>query len=381
MIRLSILLPLLASAATTPQSRPTPPDHHMAPPTAVDHRVMMEVERGWGPPGPETHVFTRAGDWIREDHAGQGGSSSVHSDMASGVSLSYGRDESGAVRSVIVSRHPSTGTYYRYSRERTQATDHVLGEDCTVWLTRRLGEPPGQGVNWLSCDTDDGIQLWTKAESGYDGSVVASSKATRVERRAFSQRAVRPPAEVFRFDRWAVAPRAPGAVGFEVQFQEVSPRDGPARSRTLRRRGQARLEDTRSVNGERRVMILHAAATVDYVQEAGGRPVYLSVSSPSSAQVAAWAREEPWVAVADEPDETVLGETCHWQRSSQLLADAARHECRTRDGIPLKIAEATRATWTRFVATSVSRRAPPIAAFNVPAVAADWRAWRTSPGD
>jgi hypothetical protein len=75
---------------------------------------------------------------------------------------------------------------------------------------------------------------------------------------------------------------------------------------------------------------------------------------------------QPWdvpVSLPDKPPETLLGERCTWLDMSPGMMDAERHECRTRDGIPLRIWFWSRGGAASYSAIRLSRR--PIEVFEV----------------
>ena len=135
------------------------PVRHSAPPIAVDHVAIVEVERLYQPHAGGRKTVSRSGSWIWEQNIQSGVSGNLHLDLSSGVSVSYSRDLDGSYRSLSISRYPSTDTYHMFRRVRTDERDAVLGETCEIWSTTRSGEREGEGVNWLTCETVDGITL------------------------------------------------------------------------------------------------------------------------------------------------------------------------------------------------------------------------------
>lgn len=374
LISLALLLTLVGCGqAPLPSSRPvvrTPPEAHMAPPRATDHIATMVVSRGYGPPGEDRHLVMRAGGWIREERTSQGRTVFVHSDLGSGVSINYARDSAGRIFYLQADRHPASDRYHVMRRVPTGRRGRALGERCEVWSTTRVGERPGEGVNWLSCETRDGVQLWTRAESLRSGSVLGSARATSVERRPLRREEVRPPAALLDLASWREGSVFPAAATprYDVRFEAA----GGGGVRILRRQGEWTYSERPGLDGGRRLDIRNDVAFFGYEEEVGGRPVRLNLQRRRDDQP---VDEERWNLIDHRAPETMLGETCRWMVPANLPTDTTHNECRTADGVPLALEEGSWGTSTRYVAVSATRAPLTATAFAPPPRSSDWAAW------
>lgn len=355
----------------------TPPEAHMAPPAAADHIAVMTVSRGHGPPGEDRHVVMRSGSWIREERTTQGRTSSYHSDLRSGVSIGYARDPAGRVFYFTMSRHPDSDRYYLMRRAPTGRSARALGERCDLWSTTRLNERPGEGVNWLSCETRDGVQLWTRAESMRSGSVLSSARTVSVERRRLRPDEVRPPAALFDLAIWrdgATFPRA-AATHYAVRF--AASRGLPG-ARAVRRQGDWTYSERPGLDGGRSVTIENGVAFYHYAEQADGRPVQLQLQRRRAGEPL--TAEGGWRLIEHRAAATVLGETCRWRVPVNLPTDTTRNECHAEDGVPLMLEEGGWGSVTRYTATSVSRAPLAASDFAPPDRSLDPAAWGFAPG-
>jgi hypothetical protein len=61
----------------------------------ADYVVTLRVQRGWGPPGSDTHVVTRRGDWVRVEIDGDGRATTRYLGLAHGMEVSLIRNPAG----------------------------------------------------------------------------------------------------------------------------------------------------------------------------------------------------------------------------------------------------------------------------------------------
>lgn len=352
--------------------RPVPPQAYAAPAEAADHVAEILVNEGEGRRGGRSRLM-RHGNWLREDQLIEGRVFTAHSDFASATSFTYTRGGDGRYDSVWVSR-PASGGLGRYRRFDTGRRETALGAGCRIWNTRGPGDSEEEGVNALSCDTRDGITLWTRTELARGGTVVSQTRALSFQRRPVPAAMARPPADLLRLAFWRPGDSAWAAAGpdFRVEFAADGRGAPPSRlRRILQRHGDWRSTDKWQYDGSRLLTMHNRRASLTYRQDIDGRPVMLQIYAPGEVE----AIEEDWQPIADRAAETVLGESCRWMRWAALVADAAYHECRAADGVPLRIEEWSRGQNASFTATSVSRARLSPAAFAPPPAAVDWAAW------
>ncbi len=320
----------------------------MPSPRAVDHVMVMVANRGSGPPGEDRHAITRSGPWLRDDLTTQGRTEVHHADLRSGTSFSYARGEDGRIRNLHASRNPRSDRYHRYRRADTGRRATALGESCRVWSTTRLGVEAGHGVNWLSCETEDGVQLWRRAESMGSGSELSSARAVSLARRPVRADQARIPADFFRLDSWRAGAIWRDVAGYRVRLVQQS--GTVSRERFLQRQGDWGSSDTWGSDGSRRLFMYNNVAALVFHHESGRRPVLMQITRQS----AEWSVEQ-WVEQEGRPPEIVLGERCRWMRWAALVADAFHLQCQAEDGVPLKVEEGGRGRRDVFVATNVRR--------------------------
>jgi hypothetical protein len=349
-----------------------PPEAHMAPPLAADHIAVMAVNRGHGPPGEDRHMVMRSGSWIREERTSQGRTAFYHSELRAGVSIAYVRDPGGNISYFTVSRHPDDDQYHLMRRAPTGRSARALGERCRLWSTTRLNEQPGEGVKWLSCETRDGIQLWTRAESMRSGSILRSARAISVERRRLRLEEVRPPATLFDLAIWLDGARFPREAATRYAVRFAASRGLPG-TRIVRRQGDWTYSERPGADGGRSVTIENGVASYSYTEQADGRPIHLQLQRRPAGEPP--AAEGDWRLIEHRAAATVLGESCRWLVPVNVPTDTTHNECRTEGGVPLMLEEGGWGSVTRYTATDVSRA--PLAAddFAPPDRSLDSAAW------
>ncbi|HEV2817541.1 MAG TPA: hypothetical protein VGW40_10035 [Allosphingosinicella sp.] len=230
-----MLIPALALAAlaATPDGFRFPIGTLPAARSTVDHVAVVIVDPGHGPAAREQRrEIARSGSWMRE----VAGSTVSHHDFATGTSVTRWRDDASGNRGFSISRHASDDSYHLYRRVRTEERDHALGEDCTVWRSERVSAQPNQEPRYLTCETADGIQLWSRTVSQC-GSELGSSHTVSFARRPVSTAEVRPPRHLLRWRSWRDLARvAEGSTSASRQ-----PRDYEVRLEGPQGREQARI--------------------------------------------------------------------------------------------------------------------------------------------
>lgn len=380
---------LLLNAALAFQAAaggPVPPGttFYAAPVRAADHEAVVITYRNTGQDRDLRRELVRSGRWLREGNA----LAATHSDFESGTSIAYARDEAGRYRHISIARTATTDSYSRYRRERTGGRDRALGEACEIWRLVRVNSEP-YDVEVLSCETHDGIQLWTRTQGMDTGQVIAETRTLSFRRRPVARREVLPPADLLRWADWRDLPPLSGApppprapLEYELRLAQADDMRGGERSRIMRRRGpwtyleQVRGDTTRAITLDNRIISL------SYETEADGRPIRLAlqrlpVDQLRNNEAATYARVDP------PASERVIGETCFWSEQNHgLVVTSGSHRwCLTADGLPLRISAHHRVWIADLTATGLSRRPPPLAAMMPPRAAFDWARWGIRPAD
>ena len=346
-----------------------------APPLAADHVARFEIVEGHGASSGDSSIVYRSGSLIRTDstmYRDSTGSSYV--DLARGLVVSVSRDAGGSIQGVGI-RRAAYGSFGRPRRlPPTGRQDSALGESCTIWRFMEENRDTGTEI----CETADGIPLWEAFWYPRPSNrTVMYRRAIRVERRPVRAEEVLPPRDLLALGL-APPPAAPATVSepdHEVEMVGDEPADG---SYVLRRHGRF-FSEARRRSGERTLYLGNGAVTVDFREDAVGRPLSLTIAHVESGPFDRHAAR--WETVPRRRPERLLGETCTWQEDAAVRSTDRHYYCRTGDGIVLK----TEAWyhWTgerqRFTARRLSRQPLRDADFAVPPRALDWANWGITP--
>jgi hypothetical protein len=318
-----------------------------------DFVATFKVKRGWGPPGDDDEIVTRARDWVRLDNREIGRASTDYVALDHLTHVGLGRDATGRYASLQIDgpgRQVAPGI--DYDSVRTGAVETALGETCEIWdVYRQPKDRFNTGFRHLSCVTADGVELWRRTTSKFG--VMSSAVATGITRRPVSRAEVAPPADLLDLKVWGLdeGPASP-ANGPDYEVTLASEGMSTPRPATLRRHGLWRYEDLPHLNGSRMVFSrrLDGAWSLSVTTDPAGQPAMLMLQHRPSQEGSA---VEP-VAIG-RPPETVLGEPCAWVNTTPGVTDYGRDECRTRDGVPLRIVITQRGSGYGFIATQVRR--------------------------
>ena len=365
LLSLALVL-LLAQAAAVAD----PPNARGLPAAAADHVTVAEVPRSSCLTcDAHRRTVTRSGSWVRVDRVYADRNETDHSDFATGISLSIGRDRGGGVQHVIVQRG-RPGEWGALTRRATGRRERALGEECEIWSVTG-------GISQRR-ELRDGRRhpaLEPASRKPRDGREV---RAASFERRAVREEEVRPPADLFALAPW---PRLEaGRPGYEVVF--AGPRHGEPAIQARRSQGSAgsgyrdrEWGDGRSYwagDGER---------FYNFDVDAQGRPLKLIVqlidADPLRRRLR--MREPRWERVPGRGPRSVLGERCAWQddmtcgRATRTSNAGRKRACRccSRTG-------GTGPTPAIHRAQSLTRR--PLTAANLapPPAARNWARWGKS---
>jgi hypothetical protein len=348
-----------------------PPEDRTATLEATGH--VATFVRGDGRSVERRDVVTRLGNWIRSDRVARGRTTTHYSHLGSGTSFSYWRGANGGIEAIRVARDAEASPYDRMYRAPTGRRGRLLGETCYVWRTTTVGELEGD-LEWLSCETRDGIQLWVREQWRSTGQLLTASRAVAISRRPFAPDQVRPPADFFALGSLPDGPAwAEPGPDYRVVLESESV-DGDGRGRLIiQRRGEFRLRDYLNEDGSRRLSLGQGAFTIFYQEERGGRPVSLWINRMPDDNILEIGGER--VASAGREPESVLGETCYWMQSTVMVSHYRWAECETNDGAVLQIDEQSMAGHTVYRATSISRQRLTPADFRLPDRALSLNGW------
>lgn len=298
-------------------------------------------------------VITRHGAWLREDRRADNATGTIYSNLRSHTSISVSQSADGG-RYLNVWRH-GPPSYDHYSVEGTAERDRVVGERCTVLRVVRADGPGERG-----CRTRDGVDAWWRVYYR-DGQLMQSRTLRWLVRRRVAEAEVWPAPNLFLWSSWAT-PESAGP-NDEVLLCGDAMGGEPA-TLVIRRRGGGVFRDERSARS-RTIQFDNGATVFLYSWQSSGE-------TDLTLQRRAGQPQQALQAVDLHRREQVLGETCFWFDTRPGVQDAGASECRTRDGIVLKIVRTSRGGGATFVATHVQRGGVSAAAMTPPANLLNW---------
>jgi hypothetical protein len=331
-----------------------------------DYVATLEVERGWGPAGKDVHAVARRGEWVRIDKTEARHRSTSYVGLMTGVWVSVARGQQGQYRFVQIRALDEVAKAGAYELRATHKQESALGEACIVWKGVMSAGIRGASITRLGCVTKDGVELWRRTTSP-SGLELSSARATRVERRRVTKAFAEPPGDLLDLQLWNDPPSP--ATSPAPDFEVVLKRDGPGMGATVRRHYPWVYED---MMGRQRSILanrMDGVASLSVNFGANGAPnslVFQRYSRPS----------DPIKSVPiNRPPEVILGENCSWFDAMPGVADAGRFECRTQDGVPMKIVTSGRGWETAYIAQKIVRKPLSIAEVLPPADTLDQRLW------
>lgn len=279
------------------------------------------------------------------------------------------RDRQGAIVRLSAERALEPDAFGPHRREPTERYETLFGERCRIWVWS------ARFLNQESCETADGIQLWSRRLTSAPGKYLSSERAVSFERRPVRPVEVRPPPDFFQLAPWPKLTAGAGP-GFEVRL------DSTTRGEQVRRR-QGSLTSRRHDPGDGTHNFWGSNELGQYFYQADdvGRPVRLQVVLWSTPPLRLPRPGDRWEAVAGRDARTVLGENCTWQEETSTRSTDAHYECRTADGIPLMLEDDWHwhDTTDVYTAHSLARRPLTEADVAPPAESIDWLAWGVVP--
>ncbi|GAA0618586.1 hypothetical protein GCM10009422_12460 [Brevundimonas kwangchunensis] len=287
-----------------------------APRASPDHVVVMVGDSAGR---QERRVVRRHGDWARIEQSDIHGTSAYLVSLTAPLAVSFDQGEDGRYTRLFM-RAASGGPTSSDAARPTGEVDHLLGESCTVWdITSRVMSYPSDAW-WLSCITDDGIELWQRYENprGYR----SERRAISLVREPVAAELVTPPPDLLDPGRWATDPLPESGEGSIVDMDNKRTDRFRVEKRFTRLGSLQRLEDHSGF------VVTSSAAPfhLRFERDSEGRYVLLTMSS-----------EEPSIPMAppvpaEDAPLLIAGERCEWLYMTPGLHDYARFDCRTADG-------------------------------------------------
>ena len=301
--------------------------------------------------GSVTLIARQRGDWMRIDEGPRDTGFGlrlltqeyVRPGQAARLLLS--RMEDGSLVSLSIYDDPRAAVPAMTDRQFTGASETHLGRSCRVWRTDNPALDPA--FVQTGCVTGDGIEMWRKHAD------TESWIARAIRQVSVSATEVLPPAEALDPALWLVSERGADHEGdYEVEL--VSERLRGWRS-TVRRSGGARSQfEENFVPGAALLTIEQPAQDSLLSFTRGANPRWhLHITRKRNGVPAGSAF--PVGERMDRPAERLLGRRCKWWNMSKGVQDVGRYECRTADGMPLKITRRQEANTETLIAVRVRR--------------------------
>lgn len=316
-------------------------------PNTPDHELSW-IRTETGPLRQIQSTIRRHGAWARRDWTDRDVVNSEFIHLPTGIMVSEARDAAGRliVHSIRAPRSDAGKSVAFAGRPRGVRQDR-LGAPCEEHLVYSA-----ERFRHVACVTTDGISVSEHTE-GADGDIWPTSPAfaARLSRHPVPAALMQPP----RFDRdaWIEDPVSGASeVGGDYTVL-LEPQQGGSQYLMRRRQGWVG-EERRSRDGSATISARNLAHGRRVIARLGpdARPEEVTYGSRATIGPGEGAAEK-----LDQPGETILGQFCSWYNVMPGVEDAGRLECRTSDGMPLRIQTIVRGSVsTDAVATRFDRR-------------------------
>lgn len=237
--------------------------------------------------------------------------------------------------------------------DRTPTAEHrtFMSETCRVWETSQAG------FVQRGCTTADGIDLWRK-----DGTV-RELTVTQLARRHVPASAVTPPLHLLDPRLWVSRGQRAQPADSEGAEVILTPDDFLRGPLVVRRSGAwLSVQQGRPASVDYTFTLSNSVERLSYLfyrTEKGAGHLSIGKARPG-------AEDEggvPPAWIEGPGDETVLGEACRWVNPTPniVTSEGGVRECRTRDGLPLKVSLGRRGGFTEYTAVTLHRGKVPLA--------------------
>lgn len=297
-----------------------------APRVSPDHVVVMRAV------GENTRqdrrTVRRHGDWARVDTGDLHGSQTHYVSLRDPVSVNFTRRPDRRYVSIYIRLNNTPYGENPPPVRPTGERDSLLGETCAVWdITARVMASYSES-RWLSCITDDGIELWHRYEGLGRSTYRHEMRAVSLSREPVAANEVTPPSDLLDPARWPIEWAASGATPSIDVLMDNERHDRFRIEKRIRRLGG--LERTDDRTGIRLEDTLRNAR-MGFTRDADGRYQSFAVSIGGER-----LGGDPVPSPAGRhPDVQVEGETCSWFHMTPGVHDYSRSACLTADGVPL----------------------------------------------
>ena len=262
------------------------------------------------------------------------------------------------------------GSWIEYPGALTEQTGSFSGEACRWWDVYR-GVIDGQPrYRHQACVTEDGIEVASQTLER-DGQVALYSSAsiTELVRRPVLPEEVQPaPPDL---SAWFGEATAGAGYPSDGNFTVLLSAAGDESVMVIRRRGSWRGEQKRG----------HDDSMSMSAYDDGGLSASTRVD-PDGRPISVTDRSHPFTdqtpVPMEAPGETVLGLDCRWVDVEPHVSDGGRHECRTSEGIPLKVRMFSRGGDSEFSAERLDQNSGSLQDLMPPSSLMDLASWGVS---
>jgi hypothetical protein len=218
---------------------------------------------------------------------------------------------------------------------KTEDTDIQAGERCTWWEVIRKTSSTWHGPSWLSCLTDDGIEVGTKVLD-YDNKPERETRLLTLVRRPVAEAEVNPPARLFDPGFWLKPRREyPDKPAAAADF-EVTMSGNNSQKRVLRHYPW-RFEEIRDDNGSIRLTVWNELENQGmFIRISTVQHQLYALRSPLDPKHPHSFFDQRTGQVDLKRYDEILGERCTWFDLMPNVADVGNEQCLTADGVPLR---------------------------------------------
>jgi hypothetical protein len=296
--------------------------------------------------------------WTRIEGNRPGGTSVCHGNFFANVWLCAVRIGDGDFDQMDISNVAPARDFLAVTGSRkTEDTDIQAGERCTWWEVMRERSSAGRGPFWLSCLTDDGIEVRAKVLYSSE-QPTHETRLTSLARRPVAEAEVNPPARLFDPSFWLkplreYPDRSVAAADFEVTMSATN-----AQKKVLRHYPW-HFEEIRGNDGSIDLTVWNELENqgIFIMSSPGEHRVYAS-RSPRDAKNSVSMFDTRTSDLDLKQHAEILGEHCIWFDMMPKVAHATIQQCLTADGIPLsEVSPPVRGRGSNYTAVSFQRRA------------------------
>lgn len=330
-MRISIVFSIIAIAAGPAHADEVP---FFTTADVPDYTARMIEHETYGVKGGRLKFVQHHNGWTRVEEERDDETHVYYGQFFKNVVLNVS-GKNGEITSFAISRVEPSRDYFGITEvKETNDVEMVGGERCR-WreLVRKMNND-SSGPHWLSCLTDDGIEVATKVLFS-DGKIMSETRLIELQRRPVPEAAVRPPMQLFDAGTWLKP--LPG-------YDDYTPNPGDFEAKLINGRSEERLlrhypwwlEQRDGEDGSIWITVWNELEDqgLRYSVSMGKRR-FEAIRSPLDPGPLSKRFDDMYGMVDMGEQDRLLGEDCAWFNRTPDTADAGQWQCLTSDGIPL----------------------------------------------